>query len=61
MTAPPVDSAANTALVRFLAETLDLPRNRIELVRGHASRHKVIKFFGITPESVISKLGIVTG
>jgi uncharacterized protein YggU (UPF0235/DUF167 family) len=48
-------------LVRFLAEHLDLPRNRVELVRGHTSRHKVIKLFGISPESVVSKLGIVTG
>jgi uncharacterized protein (TIGR00251 family) len=60
VTAPPVDSAANTALVRFLAESLDLPRNRVELVRGHTSRHKVIKLFGISPDSAAAKLGIVS-
>ncbi|HWH68284.1 MAG TPA: DUF167 domain-containing protein, partial [Candidatus Sulfotelmatobacter sp.] len=35
VTAPPVDAAANEALVRLLAEQLDCPRNHVELVRGH--------------------------
>ncbi len=60
VTAPPVDAAANDALVRFLAESLDLPRNRVELVRGHTSRHKVLKLYGVTPQQVGSKLGVVT-
>ena len=52
VTAPPVDSAANEALVRLLAEVLDLPRNRIQLVRGNTSRHKVVKLHGVTlPEA----------
>ncbi len=57
VTAPPVDAAANEALVRLLAETLDCPRNRVELVRGHTSRHKVVKVYGVTPESLIAALG----
>jgi uncharacterized protein len=56
VTAPPVDSAANEALVRFLAETLDCPRNRIELVRGNTSRHKVLKLHGISAEAALEKL-----
>jgi len=56
VTAPPVDAAANEALVRLLAETLDCPRNRVELVRGHASRHKTVKLYGITAEQVLAKL-----
>ena len=56
VTAPPVDSAANEALVRFLADTLDCPRNRIELVRGHKSRHKILKLHGITAETALAKL-----
>ena len=56
VTAPPVDSAANEALVRFLAETLDCPRNRIELVRGHTSRHKVLKLHQVAAETVLAKL-----
>jgi uncharacterized protein len=56
VTAPPVDAAANEALVKFLADTLDCPRNRIELVRGHTSRHKVLKLYGLSAEAVTAKL-----
>ena len=57
VTAPPVDAAANEALVRLLADTLDCPRNRIELVRGNTSRHKTLKLYGFSPEAVMAKLG----
>lgn len=33
VTAPPVDSAANTALIEFLAEILRVSRSSIQLVR----------------------------
>ena len=56
VTAPPVDAAANEALVRLLADTLDCPRNRVALVRGHTSRHKVMKIFEITGAGVLEKL-----
>jgi uncharacterized protein len=56
VTAPPVDAAANEALVRLLAETLDCPRSKVELVRGHTSRHKTIKLHGMTAEAVAAKL-----
>jgi uncharacterized protein (TIGR00251 family) len=57
VTAPPVDAAANEALVRLLADTLDCPRNRVELVRGHTSRHKTIKLHGLSTAEVVAKLG----
>jgi hypothetical protein len=57
VTAPPVDAAANEALIKLLAQRLDCPRNRVELVRGHTSRHKTIKLYGLAPEDVIAKLG----
>jgi hypothetical protein len=56
VTAPPVDSAANEALIRLLAEWLACPRNRVELVRGNTSRHKVLKLHGISAETVLAKL-----
>jgi hypothetical protein len=56
VTAPPVDAAANEALIELLAEKLDCARNRIELIRGHKSRHKVLKLYGFTPEEVRQKL-----
>jgi uncharacterized protein (TIGR00251 family) len=57
VTAPPVDSAANEALIRFLADTLDCARNRVELVRGQTSRHKLVKLHGMDVERVLRKLG----
>jgi len=56
VTAPPVDAAANEALIRLLAESLDCPPNKIELIRGHTSRHKLVKLFGFSLEEVLSKL-----
>jgi uncharacterized protein (TIGR00251 family) len=56
VTAPPVDAAANEALIKLLSQQLDCPRNRVELVRGHTSRHKTIKLHGLTAEAVAEKL-----
>ena len=40
VTAPPVDGKANDALVRLLAQSLDVPRSAIRVDRGTASRTK---------------------
>ena len=56
VTAPPVDSAANEAVLRLLAEQLACPRSSIQLVRGHTSRRKVILVRGMTPPAVLAKL-----
>ena len=46
VTAPPVDAAANQALVELLVETLGCPRGKVELIRGHTSRHKTVMLHG---------------
>jgi hypothetical protein len=56
VTAPPVDAAANEALIRLLADRLDCPRGRIELLRGHTSRHKVVKLHGLAAEAILKRL-----
>src|SRR5437762_3803253 len=60
VTAPPVDSAANEAVLRLLAERLDCARNQVELVRGHSFRHKVIKVRGLSVASVVARLSAQT-
>jgi len=50
--APPVDGAANKALIEFLALVLGLPKNQIDIIAGEASEHKLISLVGISPESV---------
>jgi hypothetical protein len=56
VTAPPVEAAANEALVRLLAEVLGCPRNRVEIARGHTSRHKVLKVYGMSAQGVAARL-----
>jgi uncharacterized protein len=36
----PADGAANEAVVKLLASALNIPRSKIEIVSGKASRHK---------------------
>ena len=52
VTAPPVDSAANEAVIELLAETLGCGRNAIELLRGRTSTHKQILIRGMTVAKV---------
>jgi len=42
VTAPPVDGAANRAVVELLAEALALPRRLVEVVSGASSREKTV-------------------
>ena len=56
VSAPPVEGAANEALIKLLADKLGCPRNRVELFRGHTSRHKMLKLHGFSPETVLEKL-----
>lgn len=41
--APPVDGKANLALQAWLAQTLDIPKSAVELVRGSTSRRKQLR------------------
>lgn len=56
--APPVDDAANEALVRFLAETLELPPRAVRLVRGRSSGHKTFEIAGLSLAEVARRLGL---
>ena len=56
VTAPPVDAAANQALVEFLAEKLGCSRGKVELIRGQTSRHKTLMLHGFKADDVLPKL-----
>ena len=56
VTAPPVDAAANQALIEFLAEILGCSRGKVELIRGQTSRHKTVLLHGFRAEEVLQKL-----
>lgn len=56
LAAPPVDGAANQALVTWLASTLDVPRRAVQIVSGERGRRKRIAIDGVTLAEVESKL-----
>jgi hypothetical protein len=56
LAAPPVDGAANTALLRFLADSLDLPKSRLSIASGAASRRKRIAIDGLGVEELDARL-----
>ena len=57
LAAPPVDGAANEALARWLALTLNVPAASIPLVRGTTSRRKVMEVAGVSVAQAEQLLG----
>jgi uncharacterized protein YggU (UPF0235/DUF167 family) len=57
LAAPPVDGAANDALIAFLSERLQIPRRQIELARGAAGRDKTVAIDGLSPAEIARRLG----
>lgn len=56
LSAPPVEGAANRALVKFLAERLDVPEGCIEIISGKATRDKLVCVLGMSPEQLEARL-----
>ncbi len=58
LSAPPVEGAANEALVRFLADRLDVSRSAVDLVSGQTSRNKLVEVHGVSVEEARRRLGL---
>ena len=56
LAAPPVDGAANQALIDTLAEYFELPRRRVTLITGERSRRKVVELAGVQARDVLARL-----
>lgn len=56
LTAPPVEGAANKALIGFLAKLLGLPKSSVALISGETSRNKTLKVKGAAIDEVWSKM-----
>jgi uncharacterized protein len=52
LTAPPVDGAANAALVKLLSQTLDIPKSAIKIVRGERSKMKTVRIEGMDSKAI---------
>ncbi len=57
LAAPPVDDAANDALVALLADRLDVPRRAITIVAGARSRLKRLRIAGMDGAELQRRLG----
>ena len=55
VSAPPVDGAANAALIEFLADIFAVSRRSVRILAGESSRSKVVEIDGIT-ERVVREL-----
>ena len=56
VTAPPRKGAANRALLELLAQTLSMPKNTLDLIRGHTSRSKVVAIDGLNQDELKERL-----
>jgi uncharacterized protein (TIGR00251 family) len=61
LAAPPVDGAANDALIRFLAETLGVPRSAVSISSGLSGRKKNVMVSGLGLTEVARLLQVGTG
>jgi uncharacterized protein len=55
VSAPPVDGRANAALCRLIAKVAGVAPSRVQVVRGHTSRDKVVRVDGIDAETLHRK------
>ncbi len=54
--APPVDGEANEQLLLFLAEILNIPKSRIEIVAGTSGRDKLVSVLDMDAETVHKRI-----
>lgn len=58
ISAPPEDGKANKAVVRLIADALEVSPNEVELVAGASRAEKTLLIRGLSPEEVVRRLGI---
>lgn len=56
LAAPPVDGAANAALVEFIAEQLSVAKSRVRITAGLTSRRKTVEVDGVTAQQLAEAL-----
>jgi uncharacterized protein (TIGR00251 family) len=56
LNAPPVEGAANKALVKLLAGKAGVAKGKVRIVSGEKNRTKILQFEGITVEELKEKL-----
>ncbi len=54
--APPVDGAANSALIKLLADALDVPKSRLSIRSGASGRDKQVTIEGLDEAAAMDRL-----
>lgn len=54
--APPVDGAANKALIAFLSDVLGVPKSAISIELGASGRTKRVEVAGVSDEELSGRL-----
>lgn len=57
LAAPPVDGAANDALIRYLAGLCRVPRHAVRIVSGERGRRKRVAIDGVSADSMRELIG----
>jgi uncharacterized protein (TIGR00251 family) len=55
--APPVENAANRALIKFIAQHLGIAKSCVRVVSGGTNRRKVLEVDGVTADLIAARLG----
>jgi uncharacterized protein (TIGR00251 family) len=58
--APPVDGAANEAVINEFSKALGIAKSKIEIIRGNSSREKTLRIEGMTEIEIVERLNNVS-
>ncbi len=61
VTAPPVDAAANDAVIALLASVLDISKRQVAIVLGATGRSKTVELTGVSAETIRARLSAILG
>ncbi|MCH2513454.1 MAG: DUF167 domain-containing protein [Chloroflexi bacterium] len=59
VTAPPTEGKANAGVIALMAKTLGVSKSRLEIVRGHGSRDKVVAIDTLSEQEVHRRIAAV--
>jgi len=61
VTAPPVEGAANAAVIEVLAAWLDVPRRTVSIAHGHTGRDKLVAVATDDPAGLARRIEAAAG
>ena len=56
VTAPPVDDAANRAIIEFLSASLGLSKSSVQILAGSKSRDKILQIRGLCLTDFLARI-----